>query len=257
MPGSFQNLNFDAPFVIEEDGVRSLHFTLGEVQSSMRVDRPDELELDYTRTMMGFLLLNPRPRNIGMIGLGGGSLTRFCHRHLPSARITVVENNPAVIALRETFGVPADDDRFTVVAGDGGAFIARSPGSFDVLLVDAFDASGLPPQLGSLAFYHGCFRALLPGGLLVANLHADDFRHADYVQRIGISFCDNAMQVLAVEKSNCIVFAGRERSVTLEALRRLDWAGSLDPEVQRQLRAEFAHIGWSAAKILPGAPACP
>jgi spermidine synthase len=257
MHDSFHRLNFDVPFVIEEGGVRSLHFTHGEVQSSMRADRPDELALDYTRTMMGFLLLQPTPRRIGMIGLGGGSLAKFCHRHLPSARITVVENNPGVIALREQFNVPADDERFEVITGDGGAFIMDSADAFDVLLVDAFDASGLPPHLCSEAFYEGCFRALLPGGVLVANLHADDVGHADYVQRIGASFGGNAMAVLAVEKSNCVVYAGRERAVTLEALRRLDWAVALDPKVQRQLRAEFAHIGWSAAKITPKAPGGP
>lgn len=254
MPGSFQNLNFDAPFVVNDDGVRSLHFTLGEVQSSMRADRPDELELDYTRTMMGFLLLNPQPRAIAMIGLGGGSLAKFCHRHLPSARITAVENNPGVIALREEFGIPADDGRFTVVCDDGAAFVARTPGAFDVLLVDGFDASGLPPQLASQAFYDACFRALVPGGLLVVNLHADDAGHEAATQRIARGFGGNAMQVLAVEKSNCVVFAGRELAVTLEALRGLGWSGALDAQVKRQLRAEFAHIGWSAVKIpRPGA----
>lgn len=59
---------------MEDGAVRSLHFTIGEIQSSMRLDRPDELEVDYTRTMMGFLLLASRPRYIAMIGLGGGSL---------------------------------------------------------------------------------------------------------------------------------------------------------------------------------------
>jgi spermidine synthase len=249
MTGPFENLNFDAPFVVNEDGVRSLHFTLGEVQSSMRADRPDELELDYTRTMMGFLLLNPQPRAIAMIGLGGGSLAKFCHHHLPSARITAVENNPHVIALREEFGVPTDDERFKVVCDDGAAFVARSPGAFDVLLLDAFDASGLPPQLSSQVFYDACFDALVPGGLLVVNLHADDAGHDAAVQRIARGFDGNAMQVLAAEKSNCIVFAGRELAVTLEALRGLGWAGALDSQVKRQLRAEFAHIGWNAVKI--------
>lgn len=249
MPGSFENLNFDAPFVVDENGVRSLHFTLGEVQSSMRADRPDELELDYTRTMMGFLLLVPRPREIAMIGLGGGSLAKFCHRHLPAARITAVENNPGVIALREQFGVPADDGRFRVVCDDGAAFAARSPGAFDVLLVDAFGASGQPPQLSSQGFYDACFRALVPGGLLVVNLHADDAGHLPNTQRIARSFGGNAMQVLAVEKSNCIVFAGRELAVTLQSLRGLGWADALDAQVKRQLRAEFAHIGWNAGKI--------
>src|SRR3954464_3646611 len=101
MPARFSNLNFDAPFVAQDGNSRSLHFTLGETQSAMRLDRPDELAIDYTRTMMGFLLLNPRPRNITMIGLGGGSLVKFCRRHLRLAPMTVVENNPGVVALRK------------------------------------------------------------------------------------------------------------------------------------------------------------
>jgi spermidine synthase len=252
MPGAFQDLNFDVPFVVDEGEVRSLHFTLGEVQSSMRADRPDGLELDYTRTMMGFLLLNPRPAAIGMVGLGGGSLAKFCHRHLPAARVTAVENNPGVIALRERFGIPADDERFSVVADDGAAFMARCPGAFDVLLVDGFDASGQPPRLCTPAFYDSCLRALLPGGVLVVNLHADDPGHLPCMQRIARSFEGNAMQVMASEKGNCIVFAGRERPVTLQALRATGWAAALDAQVKRQLRAEFAHIGWCAAAIPRG-----
>ena len=72
-------------------------------QSCMLLDAPDVLALDYTRTLMGFLLFDPRPRSILMVGLGGGSLAKYCHRHLPQADITVVEINPHVIALRERF----------------------------------------------------------------------------------------------------------------------------------------------------------
>src|SRR6185369_6747562 len=100
-------------------------------QSSMLDDRPDELQVDYTRTMMGFLLLEPEPREIAMIGLGGGSLAKFCHRHLRSARITAVENNPGVIALRNEFAIPADDERLSVVAEDGAAFVRERAGRFD------------------------------------------------------------------------------------------------------------------------------
>ena len=44
-----------------------------------------------------------------MIGLGGGSLAKFCHHYLPETRITVVEINPHVIAMRRHFQVPDDD----------------------------------------------------------------------------------------------------------------------------------------------------
>jgi spermidine synthase len=252
MCGSFENLRFEAPFVIQDQGLRSLHFTHGEVQSSMHVGRPDELQVDYTRTMMGFLLLQPCPDRITMIGLGGGSLAKFCHRHLPSARMTVVENNPGVIALRREFAIPEDDARLSIVAGDGALHVAGVRGAIDVLLVDGFDHSGQPPQLCSQAFYDNCFHALAPGGVLVVNLHVDHPEHDLFVRRISGSFEGNVMEVMAGEKANCIVLAGRGRAVTLQALRSREWAGTLDTTAQRQLRAEFAQIGWNARRPAAG-----
>ena len=248
MPGPFTNLNFEPPFVLQEGDSLSLHFTIGEIQSSMRLDRPDYLQVDYTRTMMGFLVLNPRPRTLAMIGLGGGSLVKFCHRHLRSVVITVVENNPGVIALRRDFSIPDDDARLAVLAEDGAAFI-RTAAGIEVLLVDGFDRTGQPAQLCSQAFYDDCFRALAPGGVLVVNLHADHPDHGIFTSRIAQAFDANAMQVLAPDKSNCVVFAARRRPVTLQALRSLEWAAALDSDVQRQLRGEFAHIGWNACAL--------
>ena len=60
--------------IAEEDGVRSLHIGGLAIQSAMRMSAPDQLELHYTRAMMAFLLFEPRPRDILMIGLGGGSM---------------------------------------------------------------------------------------------------------------------------------------------------------------------------------------
>ncbi len=249
MPAAFATLRFEAPFVLEQDGTKSLHFTIGEVQSSMRVDRPDELQIDYTRTMMGFLILQPRPRRIAMIGLGGGSLVKFCHRHLPCAHMTVAENNPGVIALREQFDVPADDERLRVLEGDGALFVQGLAAHVDVLLVDGFDHQGQPAQLCAQGFYDDCRRALAPGGVMVANLHADHPDHLLFTARIARSFNGNGMQVLAGEQANCIVFAGHRRPVTLQALRSRAWAAALQPQAQRQLRGEFARIGWNACAL--------
>src|SRR5690606_28313210 len=96
------------------------------LQSRMRLDDPNALDLDYSRVMMAFLLLQPQPESILVIGLGGGSLPKYCRQHLPAAHITVVENNPAVIAARDTFQVPPDDERFSVVCADGAEFLART-----------------------------------------------------------------------------------------------------------------------------------
>ncbi|MDB5973798.1 MAG: transferase spermidine synthase, partial [Nevskia sp.] len=138
-----------APLVSTRGDQRTLEFIPGNVQSVMRLSRPSALLLDYTRAMMCFALFVPRPRHILMVGLGGGSLAKFCYRHFPQARITVVELRADVIALREQFCVPPDDGRFQVVHGDAAAYLAGAPDSVDVLVVDGFDESGLPPALGS------------------------------------------------------------------------------------------------------------
>ena len=80
----------------------SLSFESSLIQSCMRLADPDELVLDYTRAMMGFLLFNPAPRSVLMIGLGGGALHKYIHKHLPETDLTTVEINPGVIELRQT-----------------------------------------------------------------------------------------------------------------------------------------------------------
>ena len=101
--------------VSERDGVRYLHLGGVTVQSAMRVNAPNGLELAYTRAMMGFLLFHPEPRNILMIGLGGGSVAKFVHHKLPAVQTRVVEISPQVVtAARNHFFVPEADPRLQI-----------------------------------------------------------------------------------------------------------------------------------------------
>ena len=116
---------YDKPFILDQGALRFLQFDLERVQSLMRRDDPDALCLRYTRKMMTFLLFNPQPRRILIVGLGGGSLAKFCYRCLPSATITAVEIDPDVMALREEFRVRPDDARFRVLQCDGVEYITQ------------------------------------------------------------------------------------------------------------------------------------
>ena len=102
----------DCPHILETRFHRHLLFAHDAVQSSMRLDAPDRLITAYMRKMMAFLLFKPTPHRIVMIGLGGGSLPKFCYRHLPETQITVIEIDARVIALRDEFCIPKDDERF-------------------------------------------------------------------------------------------------------------------------------------------------
>lgn len=244
VPGDFQSLQYIEPFVREDGASKSLHFTLGELQSRMLVHQPSRLDVDYTRTMMGFLLFKPAPAHIGMIGLGGGSLAKFCYRQLPASRMTVLEINPHVIALRREFQVPDDDERFTVIAADGASYLQTESPAFDVLLVDGFDHQGQPEALCSQRFYDDCFAALKPDGLLVVNLHQDGPDYPVLAERIGRSFNGNAVEIPAPEKSNAIVFASRGAAISPRAMRVANSLAGLDEEARRQLRPELTRVAW-------------
>ncbi len=236
---------FAEPFVQEDGHTRSLHFTRGELQSRMDKRQPWGLEVDYTRTMMAFLLLVPEPVSIAMIGLGGGSLAKFCYRYLPDCRITVVEINPHVIALRHDFCVPDDDARFEVVQADGAAFVAMPDQSVDVLLVDGFDHTGQPAALCSQEFYDNCFAALTPSGALAVNLHCDDTHFALRAERIRRSFGGNAVEILSPEQSNCIVFASRGAPLSPRRIKLQTSLARLDVDARAELKPEFNRVVWA------------
>lgn len=244
---------FDAPFVFSADGHKSLYFTLDQLQSRMCSAHPNQLEVDYTRTMMGFLLFNSRPASIAMIGLGGGSLLKFCYRHLPTARLTMIEINPQVIALRHEFEVPEDTQRIELVCADGADFVrdapANSPIGYDVLLVDGFDSEGLAPSLCSQRFYNDCYQSLSHQGVMVANLHHDDPQHALFTARIRLAFDGNLLEVASQEKSNSILFARKGKPISMEEIRQSNPLKNFDPEVRTQLQREFARISWAATQV--------
>jgi spermidine synthase len=216
------------PLVRKRGKTTELQFVRGVSQSQMVTRDPDRLLIDYTRTMLGALVFTPRPRRIGMVGLGGGSQAKYCYRHLPEARIEVVENNPHVLALRRRFHVPDDDARFQVFLDDGARFLHERRGRYDLLLVDGYDETGIPAALSTQGFYDDCRAALGEGGAMAANLYSHDA--VAHVQRLQRAF--GASNVLVIEEprqSNRVAFAWTGRGwgngdAALSALAQRDLA---------------------------------
>ncbi|MBI5255154.1 MAG: transferase [Burkholderiales bacterium] len=199
------------PFVVDGRGTRTLHFSFDSIQSQMLLDDPDALALAYTRTMMGFLLFVPQPRRICLIGLGGGSLLKYCHRHLPQAHLQVAEVNPHVMALRDEFMVPPPGPRLGLHLVDGARFVRQPQAACEVLLLDGFGPQGMPDGLCSQRFFDDAAGALAKGGMLVVNLHRQDPRLTLLTDRLAHSF-GGAHALLVVddaEGEHRIVFAWR------------------------------------------------
>ena len=195
------------PFVIDDDRKRSLHFSLAHVQSAMRIDEPFALELAYTRKMMAFQLFLPQPRQVLLIGLGGGSLAKYCYRHLPQSRIVNVEVDGDVLAFRDLFEIPPDDRRFSIVHADAVDYLAKGAETADTILLDGYDHHGITAGFHDRDFYLNLRRHLSAEGILVANLSGE---RSEYQAHLGLmrKVFENRVLVLDVAGvKNRIAFA--------------------------------------------------
>ena len=222
--------------ISESDGVRGLHLGSVTLQSAMRLSAPFDLELAYTRGIMAFLLLAPQARHVLAIGLGGGSIPKFIHHYLPQLQTTVVEINPQVIQVaRHHFLLPPDDARLQVIEADGVDYLRQQPASAEVLIVDAFDSQGLPPEFCTQQFFDSCAAALLENGLMAINLWGSDSNFDVYLQRIEQTFSSRVLVMPTGHPGNIIVFGLRGPPAELRWNRLRERARAL----QKNLGIEF------------------
>lgn len=194
------------PYVVESKKFKALYFDSESTQSLMDMQAPMRLVVSYTETMMGFLLFHPEPKSIAMIGLGGGSLAKYCHHHLPASSILVLENNAKVIALKNQFHIPDNDARFKVIKEDGAEYLRNTEELFDVLLIDGYTKLGQAPQLCSEDFYASCLASLNPGGIMAINLSGAAGLNQVYQERIDRIFEYQSIAVMEDDRMNQILF---------------------------------------------------
>lgn len=194
--------------ISEKAGIRSLHLNSETVQSSMSLTDPDRLVLAYTRAMMSYLLFKPQARDIWMIGLGGGSIPKFIHRHLPQSRCRVLELHESVVGMaRSLFQLPPDDERLTVIVADGADYVQSHPAGCDVLMVDGFDGFQIAPELATPAFFANCAHALRDDGIFAMNLWGSDKAFRRHCDAIAEAFDGRLLLLPVREKGNVVALA--------------------------------------------------
>jgi len=193
---------------VTDDGVtRWLHFGPAYVQSEMSLEDPWSLSLKYTQRMMAFLLFVPRPRHIVIVGLGGGSLTKFCHRHLPKTKITTIEIDARVIALAPQFELPPPGPRMQIGHADACEWFAQACEPIDVVLLDGYDEGGIASGFGNESFYRDIRARLRPEGLMVANILVSPEPFRRYKRVISACFDGRTLIQRVVPDGNNLVFA--------------------------------------------------
>lgn len=190
-------------------GVRFLHLGTSWVQGAMRLDKPDNIELEYVQMMMMWMLFKEQPKRIAQLGLGSGALTKFCYQRFPSARIDVAELNPNVIDIcHAEFGLPPNDERLDVREMDAMDYVLdpANRNSIDVLQVDLYDEDARGPVLDSQEFYQACFDCLADDGIMTANVFGEFSNYDKNLQNMELVF-DAVVWLPEVHDANIIVIA--------------------------------------------------
>jgi SAM-dependent methyltransferase len=116
------------------------------------------------------LLPTARPRRVGVIGLGAGTLVTYGR---PGDAYRVYEINPQVLRIAETEFTFLQDSRAEIVVllGDARRTLEEEPPQgFDLLAVDAFSGDAIPAHLLTREALELYLRHLGPGGILAVHV---------------------------------------------------------------------------------------
>ena len=200
----------------DEGALRHLHLGTPWIQGSINLDAPNQLVHEYIERMMAWLLFADLNRITHLqalqLGLGAGSLSRFCHK-VVKMKTTAIELNPQVLhACRGWFKLPAETARFQVVLGDASQEI-RKPAwlaAVDALQVDLYDHEAAAPVLDSAAFYADCRQVLTPSGCMTVNLFGRSSSFGKSVAKMAEAFGPDSLWAFKpTREGNTVVLAHR------------------------------------------------
>lgn len=115
-------------------------------QSGTALDEEPELLFNYNQRFLE-IILSARPKRLLVIGGGGFMLPTAAFHRIPDLVTDVVEIDPLLVQIaRDYFDLP-DDKRLGVHVGDGANYVAGTKNTYDMIIVDAFSGTTIPPHL--------------------------------------------------------------------------------------------------------------
>ncbi|MDR7523626.1 MAG: fused MFS/spermidine synthase [Armatimonadota bacterium] len=155
--------------VLEDGFNRYLRFNRS-FQGGMVLRDPYESPFLYTSYAHLALVFHPGPRRVLMIGLGSGTIPKRFTRDYPDVVVDSVELDPAVVDVARRFFEVKDHPRHRIVVQDGRVYLRRTDAKYDLIILDAYFAEGIPFHLATREFLEVVRDRLHPGGVVVSNI---------------------------------------------------------------------------------------
>lgn len=231
------------------EGMRILRFEHGGArQSLVKPGDPDYLGLPYAKTAFTGLALTAEPKRILVIGLGGGTLPSFLHKHYPAAVIDAVDIDPVVVDVARRYFGFRDDALMKGHVGDGRRFVENVKQPYDMIFLDAYGSDSVPEHLATEEFLRAVRRAVKPDGIVVGNIWGRGHnRLYDTMVRTYQEVFDDLYILDVRNAGNQILLAlPRPQPLTQEQLaqlaRRVSTVKHFDFDLGEQVNYGFEHM---------------
>lgn len=144
----------------------------GLIHNKFDPERPSTLLYDY-EILFEAITRATEIKQMKTLTLGGGAalFPAFLMNRYPLSTNTVVEIDPEVIRVAETFFNIRQSSRLSIIEGDARAFVKahQSSDRFDLIYLDAFDSYSVPPHLTTREFLLEVSAILKTDGFFLAN----------------------------------------------------------------------------------------
>ncbi len=165
-------LQRDTPYhhivVTQLDRTRHLRFN-NLPQSAVNLEHPDRSVYVYDEAFFMAFALRPAISRVCMIGLGGGTFPRNLVRLRPETVVESVEIDPVVRQIARQYFLYEESETVRTVIEDGRVFLSRPGPPYDLIVLDAFNSTGVPFHLTTREFFEAVVSRLTPDGVFAAN----------------------------------------------------------------------------------------
>jgi spermidine synthase len=178
-----------AAFLSQLGSERNLQ--ISGIMSRIDLLQPLNLLGVYTQAMMLTLAWFPNPRQVYMLGFGGGRIPMVLRHYFPDVAVDSSELDGEVVSVAHEYFAIDLDDKMNVTIGDGRNHLAAMPPdtAYDILMIDCYSGSGKhPDELATQDFYALCKSRLQAGGVAATNLIESDPKYGAKAERFASSF---------------------------------------------------------------------
>ena len=159
--------------IVQDGMIRGLKFDNNYCQSTVDIINSLKGHFNYIELLFESFVFKSDPRNMLILGLGGGSAPRLIHRFQPNVDINIVELDPAVLDVAQRYFF-FDTTKLPVTISDARAFLRRSEDKYDIIIQDTYSSNRygtfIPFHLATLEYFKLVSDRLSSDGVLAINV---------------------------------------------------------------------------------------